>query len=270
MCFITGDAGRRVVWYNNNIVKLYSPTLEQCEDVVSRMIKEQQVGEGWWINLSKSSSECALVIISNLNECKVRTLDIWDTPLDSECVSTLSEMLKTNKITKRLELEASLLTGDIKQMIDALSINNTLERLVLWNVPITDEDTTMTHLSRMLTVNKALKELALSHCNITDNGVQYICEGLTKNQTLTWLNISDNHQISSVSTSTIMGLINMTTSLTQLDLNDTSLIDDDIKTICTALAKSSTLQTLTISKQHEEGCINFNSYQFIKDKLKFL
>ena len=66
--------------------------------------------------------------------------------------------------------------------------------LVLSNITdITDED--ITHLPTMLSSNTTLKELELSYCNITDNGVQYIFQGLTKNQTLTTLNISHNRQI---------------------------------------------------------------------------
>ena len=101
---------------------------------------------------------------------------------------------------------------------------------MLYNVTgITDED--MLHLSTMLATNTTLKELCLSNCNIIDNGVWYISQGLTKNQTLTKLNIGDNYQITLVSTSTIADLIQTTTSLTRVYLYNTSLNNDDIKTI---------------------------------------
>ena len=76
----------------------------------------------------------------------------------------------------------------------------------------------MTHLSNVLSNNTTLKELRLINCNITDDGVQYICEGLTKNQTLALLNVGRNRQITSVSTSIIADLIQRTTSLTELRL----------------------------------------------------
>ena len=165
-------------------------------------------------------------------------------------------------------MQSSSFTGVIKQVNDSLCNNKTLERLVLWNVTdITDED--MTHVSTMLATNTTLKELSLSNCNITDNGVQYICEGLTKNQTLTTLNISHNRQITSVSTSTIADLIQTTTSLTRLDLDDTSLNNDDIKTICTSLTNSTTIKKLYLSRNYYEYCKKLDSYQVIKDRLKF-
>ena len=198
----------------------------------------------------------------------MRRLEIWHTSLDSKCVSILSEILKTNKTIKTLWLYSSSLTGGIKQVSDSLFNNKTLEQLVLSNVTdITDED--ITHLSTMLSSNTTLKELELSNCNITDNGVRYICEGLTKNQTLTMLNIGDNPQITSVSTSTIADLIQRTKSLRRLDLDNHSLNNDDIKTICTSLNKNTTIRKLWLSRQDKEYCKKLDSYQVIKDRLQF-
>ena len=121
----------------------------------------------------------------------------------------------------------------------------------------------------MLSINKTLDRLHLSNCNITDNGVRYICECLTKNQTLTELDISYNPQITSASTSTIAELINTTKSLTELRLHDTSVNNDDIKTICTTLIKNTMIQTLYLSEQHKEYCMKLDSYQVIKDRLQF-
>ena len=195
-------------------------------------------------------------------------LDIHSTLLNSKCVLILSEILKTNKTIKTLRLQSSSLTRGIKQVSDSLFNNRTLEQLVLDNViGITDED--MTRLSTILATNTTLKELCLSYCNITDNGVRYICEGLTKNQTLTKLDISRNRQITSVSTSTIADLIQTTTSLTTLYLDYTSLNNDDIKTICTSLTKNSTIRKLYLSREHKEYCKKLDSYQVIKDRLVF-
>ena len=234
---------------------------------MSRLTK-QQTGKEWKISLRLSSPESTAVIINNLNKSTVRTLVIENTPLDSKCVFILSEILKTNKTIKTLRLLSSSLTGDIKQVSDALSTNTTLKMLVLSDVTIADED--MPHLSNILGTNNTLKVLCLSFCNITDNGVRYICKGLTKNQTLAMLDIAGNRQITSVSTSTIADLIQTTTSLTALHLHNTSLNDDDIKTICTSLTKNATIQELLLSRQHEDYCKKLDIYQDIKDRLKFL
>ena len=266
--FLTGDTGS-VQWRDDdNFVWLTRPSVVQCKDVISKLINEQQTGKEWSIYLYSSSPESTAVIINDLNKCIVWRLNIENTPLDSKSVSILSEILKTNKTIKTLWLDSSSLTGVIKQVSDSLCNNETLEQLVLYDVTgITDED--MTHLSTILATNTTLKELCLSNCNITDNGVRYICEGLTKNQTLTMLNIGYNHQITSVSTSTIADLIQTTTSLTRLYLDYTSLNNDDIKTICISLTKNITIRKLYLSREHYEYCKKLDSYQVIKDRLVF-
>ena len=250
------------------MVEVTSPSVVQSEDVMSKLIQKQQTGKEWSISLYSSSPESAAVIINNLNKCTVRRLDIWNTSLDSKCVSILSEILQTNETIKRLVLESSSLNGGIKQVSDSLCNNKTLEQLVLWHVTgITDED--MTHLSTMLESNTTLKELRLYNCNITDNGVQCISEGLAKNQILTKLNIGCNRQITSISTSTIADLMQTTISLIKLYLYDTSLNNDDIKTICTSLSENTTIKELYLSSQHEECCKELDSYQLIKNRLVF-
>ena len=218
-CFITGitrgvswDCDRNFRWSHDSsnwTVNLRSSTVEECEDVMSRLKKEHTENE-WSMILKSLSSESTGVIFKSLNMSAVRKLNISNTPLDSKHVSTLSEILSDNKT-----------------MID----------------------------------------LQLTNCNITDNGVRYICEGLTKNQTLTELDISDNPQVTSASTSTIAELINTTKSLRYLRVKNISFTDDDLKTICTSLHSNTTIQTLMLSEQHYEYCKKLDSYQFIKDRL---
>ena len=233
-----------------------------------KLIKEQQTGKEWNISLYSSSPESTAVIINNLNKCTVRRLDIQKTSLDSKCVSILSEILKTNKTMKTLVLESSSITSGIKEVSHSLFNNKTLEKLLLHNVTgITDED--MAHFSSMLSSN-TLKELWLNNCSITDNGVQSIFEGIAKNQTLTTLHIGRNHQITSFSTSTLADLIQTTKSLTRLYFYDTSLNDDDIKTICTSLTKNATMCKLYLSREHKEYGKALDSYQVIKERLVFM
>ena len=192
---------------------------------------------------------------------------MWETPLDSLCVSKLSEVLSNNNILQRLHFDSSPFSGGIKQVSDALSHNPSLIELWLSIATITDED--ITHLSEMLSVNKILKELILSYCDITDNGVRYLCKGLAKNQTLNKLDVSYNPQITSESSSAIAELTMTTQSLGELHLDYTSLNDDDIRMICAALDKNTTIKIVKLSKQHEKTCKKLENYQFIKERLSF-
>ena len=264
--FLKKDAGR-VKWrYYNTSVHLTSPRIEQCQDVMTRLIRELHTGKEWSLRLWSSSPESSWVVLNDLNNCTVRELEILNTPLDSDCALTLSEVLKTNATLKTLLLRSSPFNDGIKPVSDAFYINATIEVLEVYNITLTDEDTL--HLSNMLTVNKTLKVLRLS--NITDNGVRHICEGLAQNHSLITLNIGDNHQINSVSTSTIAELIHTTTSLTELYLDNTSLNNDDIQIICTTLTSNTTIQILYLSKKHEEYCEKLDGYHFLKDRIAFV
>ena len=234
---------------------------------MSRLKEEKEIREEslWRIELRSSTTESALVLIDNLDQFAVRELCIEDTLLDNRCILTLAT--KFTKVKKLLFISSSLPTGSIKQVSYALAHTDTsLEGLFLWNVPIKDDDVIC--LSNVISNNKTLKVLDLSNCDITDQGVQYICEGVATNRTLTMLALSNNLQIASASTNAIVELIETTTSLKILYLRNTSLNNDDIKTISTALTESTTIQQLVLSKQHEKICRTFNPS--IKDKLYFV
>ena len=77
----------------------------------------------------------------------VKGLIIYDTLLDCNCMTMLSETLARNKTMKMLELTLPhILVYSIKQITGALLTNITLKigTLGLWNVKlsITDEDAT--------------------------------------------------------------------------------------------------------------------------------
>ena len=197
----------------------------------------------------------------------MRGFVIYLTTLDSSCVSALSDKLSTNESLKVLHFYYSPLTGGVKKIIDTLYINKSLEVFWFNGVPMAEED--VTQLSDMLSINTTLQSLRLIDCNVTDNYVKIMYDGLAKNQTLTYLNLSYNHEITTDSTSTIAELIKTTTSLAELYLDDTSLKDDDVKTLCDTLTVNDTIQTLGLSKALEESCKTFDCYQSIRNRIRF-
>ena len=239
---------------------------------MSKLKEEQQME--WSIWVYKSSPESLLVVISNLNECPVKGLILNDTPLDSNCITVLSGTLARNKKLKTLELHSSSLTGSIKQITEALSTNDTLETFGMWNVKlaITDNDEDeddASHLSYMLHTNNVLKGLHLHNSNINDKCVQQISEGIIEKQTLTRLDISYNPMITSESTTTFAELLQETTSLAELHLNNTALTSNNFLTIFSALVNNNTIRRLWLTRAHKESCENFDDYETIKQRLAF-
>ena len=158
---------------------------------------------------------------------------------------------------KRIYFISSPLTGGIKPLTDPLCVNRSIDRLEILFSTITDED--VSHLSKMFCSNKTLNDS-------TDNRFGHICEVLPKNQTLIKLNVGNNAQITSISTNTIAKLIN-TTSLIELYLQNTSLEDDDVMTICHALTTNKTIERLVLSKKYMESYGKLE--KSIQDRLLF-
>uniref|UniRef100_A0A1B8Y5M1 Leucine rich repeat containing 34 n=1 Tax=Xenopus tropicalis TaxID=8364 RepID=A0A1B8Y5M1_XENTR len=103
-----------------------------------------------------------------------------------------ASMLQINSTLEELDLgDCDLGIQSLIALATVLLQNKTLKSLNL-NRPIfyvMQEDTTV-HLSEMLRVNSTLQELHLSKHEITDFGVQRLCDALHENHTLKYLNLS--------------------------------------------------------------------------------
>ena len=72
-CFIIGDT-EIVVWWNyGNSNIFWSPSVVECEHVLSRLTK-QQTGKEWSISLRLSCHESIVVTTNNLNKVQWRHL----------------------------------------------------------------------------------------------------------------------------------------------------------------------------------------------------
>ena len=69
-----------VEWYSDHVY-LNSPSTGECEEVIKEL-KKQETKIHWWIALKSLSPDSSLIVFSNLNECLVRRLNIWNTSLD--------------------------------------------------------------------------------------------------------------------------------------------------------------------------------------------
>ena len=175
MSFIIEYIGT-VRWYSNGVT-LTSPTVEQSAKVMNQLKRQEHKKKHWKITLNSSSPESLLTVFSKINDCPVKGLYIWNTTLNTHCVSNLSRVLVSNNTIKELEFVSSPLSSDHLQLItNTVSANNALKILVLYNdYTITDRD--IPYICQMLLVNKTLEVLDLWNCpNITTFGEKQIYE----------------------------------------------------------------------------------------------
>ena len=165
--------GIDVIW-DDNTVEFISPTEEECEEVM-RQLEQKDPREHWMIILDSLSPESLQIVLCDINKCPVTKLDIWNSPLDIDCVSELSHVLTNNNRISYLRLVSSLPSPNgLETIMKALSINTSIKTFTL-DSDDTITDKTIHHISDMLAVNTTLERLILKECpNIAESGEQQL------------------------------------------------------------------------------------------------
>ena len=175
-----------MLWHSNG-VRLISPTPQDCVDVISQLVTDIQHDK---ISLYSSSPESTVLLLSQIHQTKIRELRIARTSLDEQHMYCITQCLLNNQL-KGLDLWNTKLTSNLlSSLTAAVSINTSLERLELDHEEITEDD--VGRISKLLTVNKTLQRLDLNYCGISDSVVQSLSSSLLHNNTLTELDLRWN------------------------------------------------------------------------------
>ena len=194
-------------WYSTGVV-LTSPTPQECVDVISQLVTDMQHD---YIHFWHSSPESTVLLLSQIHQTKIRELWIVDTSLDEQDMYCITQCLLNNQL-KRLDLFNTKLTSNLlSSLTAAVSINTSLEGLELWCEEITEDD--VGHISKLLTVNKTLQRLYLVDCGISDSVVQSLSSSLLHNDTLTELDLRRN-QFTSAGVQYLFHLLDLTANNT--------------------------------------------------------
>ena len=157
--------------------------MAECKEVIHQLKRQQYTT--WWIVLDTLSPQSLLTLLTDINECKVRGLDIVNTHFDSNCISQLSQVITYNKTMEDLCLFSSPLLPNTYQLLTTALTNNTIIKLLgLWYDPnITDND--IPHFSHLINNNNTLQTLYLYNCtNITKFGIQQLQNVVVNNNSL--------------------------------------------------------------------------------------
>ena len=174
-------------WVSDGVLYLYSPSLQDCIDVISQLTAETLNKKQDYIYLCYSSPDSTLVLMSQIYRTEIKKLEISDTPLNEDHMYCISECVVNNQLKELHLINTNLANNILSTLIAAIIINTSLEKLQLWNIETTEDDVINT--SKVLSVNKTLQRLTLINCGITDNGVQYLSNSLLLNSTLSELSL---------------------------------------------------------------------------------
>ena len=165
--------------------------MAECKEVIHQLKRRQHTK--WIIVLDSLSPQSLLTVLTDINECQVKRLNIWNTHFDINCVSQLSQVITDTQTIEVLYLYYSPLVPDTYHLITtAVAGNKIIKGLWLrYDNNISDKD--IPHLASLITNNNTLEELYFYDCpKITKFGEQQLQNVCVKNNSLKNLYVNGN------------------------------------------------------------------------------
>ena len=189
MCLLLGEETGKVQWGSWGGVSLTTPSLPQCQDVISKL-KENNHHR---VNLYHSSSYVVQFLLPQL--LKIRTItwiSIYSTKVTKDNIISLQ--LSNNTTLKILVITAGSINDDgVITLVQSLKYNKSITSLHLsYNPDITSASAQS--LAELLLHNNTLGYLSLWGTNIDTNGVLVLVETLKTNKRLRTLRLDEQHE----------------------------------------------------------------------------
>ena len=189
MCLLLGEETGKVQWDSNGIVSLTTPSLPQCQDVISKL-KENNHHR---VILHRSSSYVAQFLLPQL--LKIRTItwiSIYSTKVTKDNI--ISSQLSNNTTLKTLWIADGSINDDgVITLVQSLKYNKSITILYLYRNPDITSASAQS-LAELLLHNNTLGYLSLWGTKIDTNGVLVLVETLKTNKRLWRLHLDKQHK----------------------------------------------------------------------------
>ena len=176
-------------WHSTGSVSLTTPSLPQCQDVISKL-KENNHHE---VNLHCSSSYVVQFLLPQL--LKIRTImyiRIYYTKVTKDNI--ISSQLSNNTTLKTLVIANGSINDDgVITLVQSLKYNKSITTLYLHRNPDITSASAQS-LAELLLHNNTLEYLSLWGTNIDTNGVLVLVETLKTNKRLRGLRLDKQHE----------------------------------------------------------------------------
>ena len=188
MCLLLGEETGKVKW-DSWSVSLTTPSLPQCQDVISKL-KENNHHE---VYLRDSPSYVVQFLLPQL--LKIRTITmirIFSTKVTKDNI--ISSQLSNNTTLKTLGIAGGSINDDgVITLVQSLKYNKSITNLSLHNNPDITSASAQS-LAELLLHNNTLEDLYLNSTNIDTNGVLVLVETLKTNKGLRGLILDKQHK----------------------------------------------------------------------------
>ena len=176
-------------WDSWGRVYLTTPSLPQCQDVISKLKENNH----HVVELNRSSSYIVQFLLPQL--LKIRTItwiSIFSTKVTKDNI--ISSQLSNNKTLKRLVIAHGSINDDgVITLVQSLKYNKSITSSYLhYNPDITSASAQS--LAELLLHNNTLVGLSLTGTNIDTNGVLVLVETLKTNKGLRRLRLDKQHE----------------------------------------------------------------------------
>ena len=176
-------------WYSDGGVSLTTPSLPQCQDVISKLKENNH----HMVSLWDSSSYVAQFLLPQL--LKIRTItdiSIYSTKVTKDNIISLQ--LANNTTLKELWIAAGSINDDgVITLVQSLKYNKSITELYLDSNPDITSASAQS-LAELLLHNNTLEYLWLRDTNIDTNGVLVLVETLKTNKRLRILRLDKQHK----------------------------------------------------------------------------
>ena len=176
-------------WYSSGSVYLTTPSLPQCQDVISKLKENNH----HTVILHRSSSYVVQFLLPQL--LKIRTItwiSIYSTKVTKDNI--ISSQLSNNTTLKTLVITAGSINDDgVITLVQSLKYNKSITGLYLYNNPDITSASAQS-LAELLLHNNTLEDLWLRSTNIDTNGVLVLVETLKTNKGLRGLHLDKQHK----------------------------------------------------------------------------
>ena len=176
-------------WYSTGSVRLTTPSLPQCQDVISKLKENNHHVVYLW----DSSSYVVQFLLPQL--LKIRTItriDIYYTKVTKDNI--ISSQLSNNTTLKTLWITHGSINDDgVITLVQSLKYNKSITTLYLISNPDITSASAQS-LAELLLHNNTLEYLSLTGTNIDTNGVLVLVETLKTNKRLRLLHLDKRHK----------------------------------------------------------------------------
>ena len=176
-------------WDSDGSVDLTTPSLPQCQDVISKLKENNH----HVVKLNRSSSYVVQFLLPQL--LKIRTITdirILSTKVTKDNI--ISSQLSNNTTLKILMITDGSINDDgVITLVQSLKYNKSITRLYLYNNPDITSASAQS-LAELLLHNNTLGDLWLRGTNIDTNGVLVLVETLKTNKRLGRLWLDKQHE----------------------------------------------------------------------------